>query len=177
MYYKISISKTIFAMAGEDPEKLFETSEETELTGIPETASIKRFSTDYEVCAEFSFAISPKTKDEKERAFLPKTKGNKCYIPFLFGNEELNHSDSMNNDDEESNAIAKAMLSSAKCRVLLNKQAFPHVTSAFFEGTEEQDYSIPLFDYGDSYCLEIPFIVLTEQDMYNFEQIVIIQSY
>ena len=33
-----------------------------------------------------------------------------------------------------------------------------------------------LFDYGDSLCLEVPFIVMMEENRYNFERIVVIKG-
>lgn len=41
--------------------------------------------------------------------------------------------------------------------------------NAYFEGRSGQNYSVAVFDYGESFCMEIPFIVLFESRMYKFD--------
>ena len=82
----------------------------------------------------------------------------------------------MKSDDNDAQGIAEAIMSSAKCRVLISKKVIPSIEIAYFEGRGSQNYSIPVFDYGESYCLEIPFIVLFESGLYKFDKIVILKS-
>lgn len=48
--------------------------------------------------------------------------------------------------------------------------------NAYFEGRGGQNYSVAVFDYGESFCMEIPFIVLFETGMYKFDRIVVIRE-
>ncbi len=182
LYYKATLSKVLFAMSDENPDEIFKNFEgelnnfdDESLKNLPKSAKINPINTDLEVGAEFSFEIDPKTTDETEKSYLPKVSGKKCYIPFLIDNNNSDFSDEINSEDEESQAIIRALLSSAKCRVLIGKNIIPSIEIAYFEGTGGQNYSIPVFDYGDSYCLEIPFVILTTK-MYNQNRIVVIRT-
>ena len=180
MYYKITFSKVLFALIDEDPDEYLgdfmqEQDEELNKT-LPENFTSKKVNTTNEVGYEISFSISPSTTDENEKSFLPKASGTKCYIPFLFGNEEIDFASSLNDLDDEETDYAQAILSSAKCRLLVSKKIVPKVETAYFEGTGSQNASIPLFDYGESYCAEIPFNLLFEKDMYNFDRLVLIRG-
>lgn len=109
-------------MADDDPEEIFEYFDEESLADLPENVYAKPMNTDLEVGAEFSFSIDPKTTDETEKSFLPKVAGQKCYIPFLLGSEDFSFADFMKSDDSESQAISEAILSSAKCRIMVSKK-------------------------------------------------------
>ena len=176
MYYKVTLSKVLFALGDEDPEEIFESFDEDTLKDLPENVDVKPVNTDLEVGAEFSLSIDPKTTDETEKSFLPTVAENKCFIPFLLGDKDNSIADAMKSDDNEAQGIAEAIMSSAKCRVMISKKVIPSIEIAYFEGRGSQNYSIPLFDYGESYCLEIPFIVLFESGMYKFDKIVILKS-
>lgn len=176
MYYKVTLSKVLFAMAEEDPEEIFKDFGKEALGDLPKNVTVRNVNTDLEVGAEFSFVIDPRTSDETEKSFLPKISGNKCYIPFLLGSEDSSIADSMSSDSSDGQAIAEAIMSSAKCRVLVSKNVIPQIDTAYFEGNGGQNYSIALFDYGDSYCLEIPFIILMEKDNQKLDRIVVIKK-
>lgn len=176
MYYKVTLSKVLFALGDEDPEEIFESFDEETLEDLPENVDVKPVNTDLEVGAEFTLSIDPKTTDETEKSFLPTVAGNKCFIPFLLGDKDSSIADAMKSDDNDAQGIAEAIMSSAKCRVMISKKVIPSIEIAYFEGRGSQNYSIPLFDYGESYCLEIPFIVLFESGMYKFDKIVILKS-
>ena len=131
----------------------------------------------------FPAIISVKSAKERHcKKYLKKSKiaiakaGKKCFIPFLIGNESNSLIDYFKDENSESQEITKAILSSAKCKILIDKSVLPVIDSAYFEGRGGQNYSIALFDYGVSYCLEIPFIVLFETGMYNFDRIVVIRG-
>ena len=83
MYYKVTLSKVLFALGDEDPEEIFESFDEETLEDLPENVDVKPVNTDLEVGAEFTLSIDPKTTDETEKSFLPTVAGNKCFIPFL----------------------------------------------------------------------------------------------
>lgn len=176
MYYKVTLSKVLFALGDEDPEEIFESFDEETLEDLPENVDVKPVNTDLEVGAEFTLSIDPKTTDETEKSFLPTVAGNKCFIPFLLGDKDSSIADAMKSDDNDAQGIAEAIMSSAKCRVLISKKVIPSIEIAYFEGRGSQNYSIPVFDYGESYCLEIPFIVLFESGLYKFDKIVILKS-
>lgn len=174
MYYKVTLSKVLFAMVDEDPEELFEDFDEEALTELPENVDVKPVNTDLEVGAEFTVLIDPHTTNDDEKLLLPKIAGNKCFIPFLLGDNK-SISDSVKSKDSEDEAFTEAFLSSSKCRVLISKNVLPSIETAYFEGNGSQNYSIPIFDYGDNYCLEIPFIILTQEGMYRTDRIVVLR--
>lgn len=174
MYYKVTLSKVLFAMVDEDPEELFEDFDEEALTELPENVDVKPVNTDLEVGAEFTVLIDPHTTNDDEKLLLPKIAGNKCFLPFLLGDNK-SISDSVKSKDSEDEAFTEAFLSSSKCRVLISKNVLPSIETAYFEGKGSQNYSIPIFDYGDNYCLEIPFIILTQEGMYRTDRIVVLR--
>ena len=177
MYYKVTLSKLLFAMMDEDPEEIFQNFDEEALGEVPENASVNPVNTDLEVGAEFKFNIDPKTTDEIEKTFLPTIAGTKCYIPFLLGeNESIADSIGSDTDNDYGEAFAEAIMSSAKCRILISKGVIPSIETAYFEGKGNQNYSIPVFDYGDSNCLEIPFIILSQKGMYRTDRVVVIRK-
>lgn len=175
MYYKVTLSKVLFALGDQDPEEIFELFDEEALNDLPENIDIKPVNTDYEVGAEFSSLIDPHTTNDEEKKMLPKISGNKCYIPFLLG-ENKSISDSVKSKDSDDQAFTEAFLSSSKCRVLIGKNIISAIETAYFEGKGKKNYSIPIFDYGDNYCLEIPFSVLCQEGMYRTDRIVIIKK-
>lgn len=175
IYYKITLSKLIFAMADEDPEEMFENYDVETLDGMPETTIVKPINTELEVGEEFYVDINPRTKDDEEKTLLPKISGNKCFIPFALGSSKS----FLDSDDYSSGSdagFAEAIMSSAKCRVLIGKNLLPSIEIAYFEGKGGKNYSIPVYDYGESYCFEIPFIVLMQDGMYRTDRIVVIKE-
>lgn len=156
LYYKVTLSKVIFAMVDEEA-----------LSELPENVVVHPVNTDLEVGAEFTMTIDPRTTDETEKEFLPTVAGKKCFIPFLFGNDDSISNSLKSSEDSEGEAIASAMLSSAKCRIMISKKVIPEIETAYFEGRGGQNYSVALFDYGESWCAEIPFIMITEDTKYK----------
>lgn len=177
MYYKVTLSKLLFAMMDEDPEEIFRDFDEEALGEVPENASVNPVNTDLEVGAEFKFSIDPEITDDTEKTFLPTIAGTKCYIPFLLGeNESIADSIGSDTDNDYGEAFAEAIMSSAKCRILISKGVIPSIEIAYFEGKGNQNYSIPVFDYGDSNCLYIPFIVLSQKGIYRTDRVVVIKK-
>lgn len=175
LYYKVTLSKVLFELADSDPDDLFEEFNEEALESMPENLRYNQVDTDLEVGAEFWFDINPRTKNEEERDLLPKVSGDKCYIPFLLG-ETNSVSDSFSSGRSDGEAFTQAVLSSAKCRVLIGKNLIPSIKTAYFEGLRKINYTIPVYDYGESYCLEIPFIITMEDTRYKTDRIVIIKG-
>lgn len=172
LYYKVTLSKVLLALCGEDSNELFSDCDEDYLDDIPEDVYLSPINTDLEVGAEFNFNVDSKTTDEDIKQFLPTVAGNKYYIPFLLGKDE-DFADIIDMDDPEAEIIAKALCSSAKCRILISKKVIPEMETAYFEGKFGQNYSIPLFDYGEQYCLEIPLITIFETGKYQTDRIVV----
>ena len=156
----------------EDIDDFMEEFDDEFISSLPSFLSVKPVNTDIEVGAEISFSINPKEAPEEENSILPKISGNKYFIPFMFA-EEFSSGDF---DDYEDDEIAIALFSSAKCRVMISKKIIPSIDVAFFEGRGSQNFAIPVFDYGESFCLEIPFIIFFESDMYEFDRIVILKE-
>lgn len=175
LYYKITLSKMMFALAEADPEELFREMDSS-MSDLPPEAKYRRVDTDLEAGVELSAEIDPKTADEDDKKILPFSEGNRMYLPFLPGSEDVmpgDLSDITESDDDMTSAMAKAMLSSAKCRILLSKKMLPAVGTVYFEGLGGQDCPLPVFDYGESFCIEIPVILLTEKGKYKFNRVVV----
>lgn len=175
IYYKVTFSKMLFALAEEDPESIFDDFYD-DLSDLPESVEINKVDTDLEVGAEFTLKISPKTTDADLKEYLPTVSKNKVNIPFLIGSEIEGSPRIEDEDDKTAADFAKAILSSAKCRVLIGKNVVPEIEIAYFAGKGGQHYSVPVFDYGNSWCFEIPVIVLFEGGMYDFSNIVVIKA-
>ncbi len=171
LYYKITLSKTIFALTEENPNDFLDEMNFKDLENSIPNAKIMPVDTDLELGAQIALSISPKNASSEEKEFLPTVLKNQIFIPFLLGSESVNFADSFDENDEYTN-IAMAILSSAKCRIMLDKNIASNIQSAYFKGRGGQSYSIPIFDYGSSFCLEIPFIVLF-QKTYDFKNIVV----
>lgn len=83
---------------------------------------------------------------------------------------------SFDSDDSMGETISQAILSSAKCRIFIGKNLIPKIETAYIEGLDELNYIIPVYDYGDSFCLEIPFVVIMEDSFYKTDKIVIVKG-
>ena len=68
IYYKITLSKLIFAMADEDPEEIFDNYDVGTIDDMPEGTVVKPINTELEVGEEFYVDINPRTKDDEEKA-------------------------------------------------------------------------------------------------------------
>lgn len=163
IYYKIALSKLLFAMADDDPEEIFEYFDEESLEDFPENVDVKPVNTDLEVGAEFLLLIDPKTTDETEKSFLPKVAGQKCYIPFLFGSEDFSFADFMKSDDSESQAISEAILSSAKCRVMVSKKIISSINNAYFEGL-----ITPILKVVADRIIQLPCLTMANHSAWKF---------
>ncbi len=71
--------------------------------------------------------IKERTADAAESPFLSTGTGNKCYLPCLHGSKTDNFAGSITSKPGggEDEAFAKAILSSAKCRVMVGKSIIP----------------------------------------------------
>ena len=175
-YYKITLSKALFELADSNSEEMFDEFDKEALKYLPSNVYAKQINTDLEVGAEFSVRVNPRTTDSTEKALLPTVAGNKCFIPFLLGNKNNKMVDGFKSENDEEETITKGILSSAKCRVMIDKSVLPAIGAAYFEGRSGQKLNLDIFDYGNTFCIEIPFIVLLESYMYRFERIVVIKK-
>ena len=171
-YYKVTVSKLLMEMGDGDSDSFVEELQADLEQDFPDFVEAKVVNTELEAGMEVSFDISPKTTEEDEKEFLPKKMGNKYIIPFMIGSEmaESNNFDSM---DSEAEGLTKAILSSAKIRVMIGKNIVPVINIAYFEGEGGENCVIPVFDYGENFCLEIPLITLFEDLLYDFENIIL----
>lgn len=88
LYYKITLSKMMFALAEADPEELFREMDSS-MSDLPPGAKYRRVDTDLEAGVELSAEIAPKTADEDDKKILPFSEGNRMYLPFLPGSEDV----------------------------------------------------------------------------------------
>lgn len=139
---------------------------------FPDIIFANPIDTEFEAGFEISFDINPKTASEEEKIFLPKKSGTEYFIPFMLGYDFSDRED-LNETDYESEAIAKAIMSTAKFRVMISKDIISSINEAYLDGIEEDDsFVISVFDYGNNFCLEIPVDVLVEA-RYKLDRIVI----
>ena len=176
VYMKFTVSTLMMKLAETDSEDFFSEFNPEELEGMPENFSMELINTDLDIGYELGMKIHPKTQDSEERRMLPTVSGSKIYIPFILGSQEANFASEMSSDDYDELMMMMALFSSVKCRVMVSKKIIPQIDLAYFEVSGGQHYSIPVFDYGDSLCLEVPFIVMMEENRYNFERIVVIKE-
>ncbi len=174
-YYKFTVSKLLMELADEDVDDFIENINTEFISAMPNYFSVKPVNTELEAGVEIAFDINPSVATDEQKQLLPKRAGNKYYLPFLIANEisDLDDFSSLDSDDQ---GIAMAMMSTAKFRIMVSKNIVPSIDIAYFKGIGNENVFIPSFDYGNSYCLEIPYMVLFETSMYNFEQIVIISE-
>ncbi len=159
-------------MFEKDPEDLFNDFDE-DFDDLPKNVKINPVNTDLEVGVEIALSIDPKTKDEAEISLLPMVAQKKGYIPFPLGDEML-ADDIKTLKDSAAQELSEAILSCAKFRIIISKNVLPDIETAYFEGRGGQNYAIAFFDYGESYCLEIPSTVLFKSEMYKFDKVVVV---
>lgn len=174
IYFKCTVSKSIILLAGEDPDVVYGNISKN-INNFPKNVITRPINTDLEIGQEIKFSVNPKDATEIEKKYLPKTGKNHIYIPFIF-DEDSSFDDEITSDEEDAKEMFQVFLSSAKFRVLVSKKIVPVISTAFFEGKSGQDYSIPVFDYGDSYCLEIPAPVLFEIHRLKMSRIVVVKG-
>ena len=117
-----------------------------------------------------------KTATEEEKGFLPTKSSSKYYIPFYIS-EIISDSDDFDDVDLD-DSFTLAMFSAAKVRVMIAKNIIPKIDSAYFVAEDEDDenYYISVFDYGNNYCLEIPFLLFVDNYLYDLDRIVITRA-
>ena len=175
LYYKVTLSKELFALDNKDPEDIFGDLNNDVFSDLPDNVETRSVNTDLEIGTEVSLNVNPRTASEAEKSFLPTVAGNKCYFPFLLGSETSNFSDSMKSSSEYESLVT-AILASAKCRVMISKSVIAKVEAAYFDGKGRQNYPVAVFDYGESWCMEIPFIALFDDSKYRFDRLVVIKG-
>ncbi|MCR5613364.1 hypothetical protein [Treponema sp.] len=181
-YYKVAISKEMCELIGEDAEALFGSINFAVFDEEKKGMKGKKIDTEHESGIEFSFSYNPEALSdpftvEDLMMFLPIKKGNKTTIPFLLGASD-DYSSVMDDKDADVQQAMETMFSSTKCRILISKNFLSNVTDAYFEskGRGSKIYSIDVYDYGESYCLEIPFSVLLKDNEYNIKQIIVLSE-
>jgi hypothetical protein len=166
------MSRMLMALANKDTDYFLSDLQDSINEEFPDIIFANPINTEFEASFEISFNINPKTASEEEKIFLPKKSGDKYFIPFMLG-YDFTDTDDLNEMDYESEAIAKAIMSTAKFRVMLSKDIISSINEAYFDGIEEDDsFVISVFDYGNNFCLEIPVDVLIES-RYKLDRIII----
>lgn len=173
LYTKVTLSKNLLSMTETGSGEFLRELEKGAHNTFPEPVETIPVNTETEAGLELILTINPRKASAREQQLLPKRNGEIISVPFLIGQRESTGSLSGLQGDEES--YARIMLSTAKCRVLIAKTVLPSVSSAWFAGRGGQDFSIPVYDYGESFCLEIPLTVLYDSGMYNTENILLRQ--
>jgi hypothetical protein len=177
MYYKITFSKPLMQLVGQDTQE--ELLNEESLEEFGSKATLRNIDTDLEFGAEISMELDPKRLDPAEDGdlmeLIPMVSGKKCLIPFIAG-EKSDFLTDMQDSDDETMGMMVMLLSSLKARVLVDKSLVPKMKAACFEGNGVDDYQIPFYDYGPAWCLEVPLIVLLERESYRLDTIVVLKK-
>ncbi len=167
---------------GENTNKTIEEMKEENFNDLPSTVQGQTIDNELETGFEFSINVDPKTTNTDEKKFLPKVRGDKYYIPLFldFSDKQKDYLNSTSESDgigeSFGEAIGIAMLSSIKFRVLVSKKIISKIETAYFKGTSESNFPIPFYDYGESYCFEIPVLFLTKCDGYDLSRIVVVKE-
>lgn len=177
-YMKLSLSKALMEMAGEDPKVFFEELDNSDLSDLPDFVSVNPIETDTEVGVEISVYLDPDSLEEDVQAILPKKIGKEYHVAFLAGAMEPFDVNDFSNSNEL--GMAQALLSSAKCRVMIGKNIIPRAEGAYIAALDDSrygvDYKMPVYDYGDSFCVEVPWAVLLETDKYDLSQVIFVEK-
>ena len=172
-YTRVTLSKTMTEWMDEEGDASINDYLGDELDDLPYDMDYNLVDTDLEEGFEFSFVIDNNDIPDEMEDYIPlfDKKMNRYEVPFLLGGSytpELEES-IKSEEDEMSEAMVMLMLSSVKCKVMIDKNIIGDFKYAYFEGVEEGTYyDIPYFDYGNGYCFEIPFIYLTSNLPYDF---------
>lgn len=108
-------------------------------------------------------SIKPEaTSDKKMSSLLPKRKSGFVHIPLLTASaEEVDFS-----QDIETQMTAM-FLDNAKYRILIGKNIVPSISVALLttEVPAVPEISVPVYDEGNMYCIEIPLLTVLERDV------------
>lgn len=175
LYYKVTVSKMLFAMANQNPDEIFDGIDNITPEDFPIEAKCTNINTDLEAGIEWSIKISPTDIDDAIKPYLPSKADNKYYIPTIFAYSPNDVPSLQKIPDRQTEAITNAILSSAKMRIHVSKKIVPSITSAYLE-TKNQEDTLPVsfYDLGESYCFELPIIILYATDMYKIDKIICI---
>lgn len=171
LYHKITLSKILFEMTGEDAEYSVDEFLDTSSHELPDYITLKGVNTETEAGFEFILDVDPKTASEEEKQFLPTMSGDKYFIP-LHISESMSDSDDFD-DVDLADSVTLLMISTAKLRVMIAKNIMPSIQNAYFEAEDGENFYISVFDYGNNYCLEIPFLLFFENYLYDLNRIII----
>ena len=160
-------------MDDEDAEDFVDELLDYSSSEIPENVTMNGVDTETEAGFELIFDVDPKTATEEEKEFLPTKSGDKYFIPFYM-KEMLSDIDDFDDVDLD-DSFTLAMFSTGKVRVMIAKNIIPSIKDAYFEAEDEDDenFYISVFDYGNNYSLEIPFLLFFDDYMYDLDRIVI----
>ena len=173
LYHKVTLSKLLLEMADEDAESFVDELLDYSSSEIPENVTMKGVNTETEAGFEFILDVDPKTATEDEKEFLPTKSGDKYFIPF-YVSEMMSDFDDFDDVDLD-DSFTLAMFSTGKVRVMIAKNIIPSIKDAYFEAEDEDDenFYISVFDYGNNYSLEIPFLLFFDEYLYDLDRIVI----
>ena len=171
IYCKMTVNKPLLSMAGGDQDL-----SEFDSMNMPEDmdGTFNPVETDLEKGIELILNVNPSTSRSEEKDVLPTKSGKKVFIPFVL--EKAGGLSNVQNIDLESQSgkLTLAMMSSAKCNVQVSKRVVPSVQMAYFASSSGQDLEIPFYDYGDSWCMEIPFVTFMQAEAgLDFSKIVL----
>ena len=176
-YMRVTFSKGLLAVAEIDPEEELLTEED--IVNFPGDFKISEVSTEMEKGISLRFSENKNNLSYEQQKFIPiyDPTLDLYYIPFFLGegeNQEEIQESIENEEDELTNGMTALMLSTTKCKIMIDKNVIPVINNVYFEGKDtEIDYKLSYFDYGNGYCIEIPFLLLVDDFPYDLTHIIV----
>lgn len=172
-YYKIAIPRVFFE-SGEMTAEEFFLQLENFGSILPENSELNMIDNGEDIGLEFYVSVDVNTEDELEQEYLPYARqdGSEAFLPFLIGNfAEIFNEILYAEGDEEMQALVFTYMSGSKCRLLLSKTAIPNLdlTGAYFSGENGEIWNLACYDYGESYCIEMPLSTLVLGNGYGLD--------
>ena len=171
-YFKLTVSKTLLAASGEEPDVILEDLDGIE-DDLPRGCAVNIINDEFDVGFDFRYKIDGFTNPQDAALFQPYLSDDQqdFMIPFMLGQQAAAF-ESFQGDTPEAQAMMLSYLASTKCRFLVSKSVVGEMEGAcFYSDTEYLE--IPFYDYGDSWCLEIPLIYFNYRDEFDLSVIAV----
>ena len=168
--YKVTMSKLLMEQTDSEDSFYMDIEDiEDSLAEMGCEYAVQNIDNDFDAGYEFALAVD---EDDTDYDFMPYLYHSELHIPFLLGQDSDEFEDILNDDDDEIQAITLMMLSSGKARVIIDKDIMPDIRGAYFAGYDS-DCDLPVYDYGDSFGVEIPLTVLALGSDYDLEYLIV----
>jgi len=174
-YGKMTFPRDFATLAGVSVDDLYD--EFISSQQFHSRAKVTQVKTSTDSGFEYLFNIDLNNLSEEDKLFIPRKEENKIVIPFIVNSEELDFDLDLIAElaglDSESQQVFKLFMSTMKLKFYISKDILPVVNTMYIKGNGSPNYSISYYDFGDSYCLEIPIMHLLDGNLYDLSSIMI----